>query len=87
MSNAAWIVGLGLGVLALVMLSRTAEASPPAEVFIPDIHDVATAENMVELDTYYELINELHVRGEMDDSTYEMFYNTYLARYEELLEQ
>lgn len=81
-----WVIGLAIGGCLLYFFSNRAEASPP-ELWLPDIHDIATAENLTELDTYYEVVNELYVRGDIDESTYNSYYEIYQSRYNELLEQ
>lgn len=81
----AMIVGLGAGALALLALVNPAKGAPPEEgVFIPSVSNILACENLVELEVYYDLINELYVTGEIDEAEYTNLYDAYVQRWSEL---
>ena len=83
--NIAAGLAIGAGVLALLWWSgQRAEAAPPV-VFIPTVGEISGSENMTELDTFYELINELKVSGQITEGQYYTLYDAYLSRANELI--
>ena len=81
------IIGLGAGILALIALGRKAEAAPPVplEPYIPNVAEIMASGNMAELNSYYDLINELFITGQIDHSQYATLYDAYVERFNKLI--
>jgi len=83
------IVGLGVGTLALIMLTRRAKAVPPEEappeIHIPTVEDILAAEDFSQLDYYYNLTAGLYTIGKIDAETYMTLYEAYRQRWYELI--
>lgn len=78
------IIALGVGGLALFLLTREAKAAPP-EVIIPTIDDIMGAESIAELNAWYNLIGELYIIGKISSEEYMTLYEAYRARFYELV--
>lgn len=84
-ATAPIILGLGLGALALVLLTRGAKAAPPEEA-MPTVEKIMGARSFAELNAYYDWINELYITGKIDMGAYMVLYEAYSARFYELME-
>ena len=73
-NNAAIVIGLGAGILALIFLTRKAEAA----------EEIMASMTVAKLDAYYNIINELLITKEISLSTYTSLYNAYFTRFNEL---
>jgi len=85
------ILVLGTGLLALLVLTRKAEAPPeppvvipPTEVAFPTADDIMAAQTLPELNTFYRLISEQFLTRQISHVEYMALYNTYKARFYEL---
>lgn len=78
----ALLILLGIGG-ALFFLARPAAGSSQS-YYVPTENDILGAGSWEELDTYFELINELKVSGVIDTAEYNTLYSAYEARYNEL---
>jgi len=80
------LLGIILGGAALVIaLSRTGEAAPPPEIYIPSADEIGMSQSIAELNAYYDLINELYLSGEIDYNAYMELYSAYDTRFYELI--
>ena len=85
-NNTLATLGIVVGAVALVVaLTKKAEAAPGA--YIPTEDDIYAAQSLTELDSYYELLNELYISGQIDGDRYANFYGAYEARFYELMEE
>jgi len=79
-----------LGLIALLLSSaamvvavtKTAAAAPE---YIPTVGQIAAADSLAKLNTYYDLIGELYIRGKIPQTKYSELYAAYEARYYELV--
>ena len=80
------ILGVILGAAAIVLaLTRGAAAIPP-QMYIPTVGEIGMAESLTKLNSYYDLINELYISGQISQDEYLTLYNTYESRFYELME-
>lgn len=83
------VIGLGAGIVALVLLTRKAEAAPPPPpppaAEIPTAEDIMGAQSTQELNAYYNLIGELYIIGKISPEDYMALYEIYRARFYELV--
>ena len=89
------MLGLGVGFLALMLLTRKAEAAPgepelpppvvtpPPETF-PTPDDIMAAQTLAELDAFYRLISEQLITGQINHFDYMALYSAYEIRFYEL---
>ena len=77
------ILGLGVGTLALILLTRKAEAVPP-ELEIPTVDDIMAARSPTELRAYYNLIGQLLTLGKISWDNYQELYRAYHERWYQL---
>lgn len=83
------ILGLGVGVLALVLITRPARAATPPEIDIPSADvpttaDIMGAGSLAELHAWYNLIGELFIIGKISYDQYQVLYDAYQTRFSEL---
>jgi len=91
MKTGAIIVGLGLGIGAL-LLFRAKKAAPavpsiPSSPWgaAPKSEDVAQAQNLVELDTFYQLMNIAFATKLITFEEYRQLYTAYQDRFYQLV--
>ena len=80
------ILGIILGGAALaIALTRSGETAPLPETYIPSADEIGMSRSIAELNTYYDLLNELYLSGEIDQFTYTELYSAYEEKYYELI--
>ena len=82
-SKATIIVAIGLGIGAVILATKQAKAALPEES--PTVADIVGAQNLAELDGYYELLSSLWIIKKIDVDTYRTLYNAYKTRFYELV--
>ena len=79
------VLGVILGAAAIVLvLTRGAGAAP--ELYIPTVTEISMAESLAKLNSYYDLINELFIAGQISQDEYMTLYGAYETRFYELME-
>lgn len=87
------IIGLAIGGLALILGARKAGAAPPevpeveippTEVAFPKVDNIMAAKSIAELDTFYRLIGEQFITGQISYVEYMALYRAYETRFYEL---
>jgi len=82
------MVAVPLGLVGTIIFANKVKAStystPSADIPTTDI--INGADNLVELDAYYDLINELYIIGKLSYEDYEVLYSAYKRRFDEVLE-
>ena len=82
------VITLAVGGLALFLLTREAKAAPPPSppvAEIPTADDIMGAQSIAELNAWYNLIGEFYIIGKISPEEYMMLYESYRARYYELI--
>ena len=84
------ILGLGIGITALILATREAKAAPPEIPEIPSaeiltVDEIMAAGSYAELNAYYNLIGELFIIGKITYDEYRILYDAYYERFYELI--
>lgn len=84
--NALIIAGLGLGIGALLLFNIKKQTTPELEFPEgPTQWDIAGAQNLVELDTFYQLMNIAFTTKQITIEEYRQLYTAYQDRFYQLV--
>lgn len=84
----AKVVAMGAIVLgaAVSVIAISRKASAAQNEYIPSVEEVMAAGSLVELQTYYDIMNELYVGKIITPEEYSILYNAYRTRFYQLSE-
>lgn len=81
------VIALGVGGLAIYLLTREAKAAPPPlppTAEIPTVDDIMGAQSIAELNAWYNYIAELYIIGKINTEDYMTLYEAYREKWYEL---